>query len=213
MKNLIIIGCGGFAREVYWHAQNSLGFGEDWQIKGFLDGDVKLSAEDYEKLPANVPVLGDVDNYKICVDDVFTCAIGTPQVRKKLIEKILLRGGEFINVIRNNTYIIPTAKIGTGVIIGFNCGISDNVTIEDFVAINSGTLIGHDVVIGKNSCLMSQIEVSGNAKIGEEVFIGSHATILPRSKVGDRAFIGAGSVVLKKVKAGSKVFGNPATEI
>ena len=50
MKNLIIIGVGGFAREVYWHAQFSHGFNTEWTIKGFLDGDVKLADEEYKFL-------------------------------------------------------------------------------------------------------------------------------------------------------------------
>ena len=44
MKHLIIIGVGGFAREVYWHAQDSLGYGNEWDLKGFLDGDIKGAA-------------------------------------------------------------------------------------------------------------------------------------------------------------------------
>ena len=39
MKNLIIIGTGGFALEVYEHAQNSLGYGSEYKIKGFIDYD------------------------------------------------------------------------------------------------------------------------------------------------------------------------------
>ena len=54
MKNLIIIGAGGFAREIYWHAQKSIGFGVEWRIKGFLDGDIKLAAAEYELLPEKV---------------------------------------------------------------------------------------------------------------------------------------------------------------
>ena len=50
LKHLVIIGVGGFARECYWHAQGSIGYDEDWDIKGFLDGDVKLKSEEYEKL-------------------------------------------------------------------------------------------------------------------------------------------------------------------
>jgi len=183
VKNLIIIGVGGFGREVYWHAQNSHGFGVDWTIKGFLDGDVKLADEEYKKLPANAPVLGDVDNYKICADDVFTCAIGTPQVRKKLIEKILSRGGEFINIVRSNAYIVPTSKIGCGVFVGFSCAISDNVEIGDFVMINDGTFIGHDSTIGRNSCIMAHVEIAGNVKIGEDVFIASQSEIIPHAKI------------------------------
>lgn len=211
MKNLIIIGVGGFAREVYWHAQKSIGYGVDWTIKGFLDGDLKLAAADYELLPAEV--LGDVDSYEICADDVFTCAVGTPKARRHLIEKILARGGQFINIISTLAQIIPTAELGCGVIVSPYVGISDRAIVDDFVALNALTIIGHDAQIGKYSCVMPHANIAGKAKIGSEVFIGSGAIILPKAKVGDGATVGAGCVVLKKVRAGVTVFGNPAVEI
>lgn len=211
MKNLIIIGAGGFAREIYWHAQKSFGFGVEWRIKGFLDGDVKLAAADYELLPDKV--LGDVDSYEICAGDVFTCAVGTPKARKVLVEKISARGGEFINLISTLAYVMPTVKLGRGVIICPYVNIGDRAELEDFVAINDISIIGHDAQIGKFSCVMPHANVAGKCKIGAEVFIGSGAIILPKAKVGDGATVGAGSVVLKKVRAGAKVFGNPAIEI
>lgn len=210
MKNLIIIGVGGFAREVFWHAKKSLGFGVDWQIKGFLDGDVKLAPEDYELLPEKV--LGDVDTYEISADDVFTCAVGSPKARKILVEKILSRGGNFINIISELAEIVPTAKVGRGVIISPFVGISERAQIGDFVALNAQTIIGHDARIGNFSCAMPHVTVSGNVQIGAEVFVGSGAVLLPKAKIGDGATVGAGSVVLKKVRAGATVFGNPAIE-
>lgn len=211
MKNLIIIGVGGFAREVYWHAQKSVGCGVDWQIKGFLDGDIKLAAAEYELLPA--PVLGDVDGYEICADDVFTCAVGTPKARKVLSEKICARGGEFVNIISTLAYVMPTVEFGRGVIIAPHVCIGDGAKLDDFVAVNALTIIGHDAQISKYSCVMPQANIAGKCRIGAEVFIGSGALVLPKAKVGDGATIGAGSVVLKKVRAGAKVFGNPAIEI
>ena len=211
MKNLIIIGVGGFAREIYWHAQKSLGFGVEWQIKGFLDGDIKLEAAEYELLPDKI--LGDVDSYEICADDVFTCAVGTPKARRILVEKISARGGEFINLISTLAYVMPTVKLGRGVIICPHVNIGDRAELEDFVAVNDISIIGHDAQIGKFSCVMPHANVAGKCKIGAEVFIGSGAIILPKAKVGDGATVGAGSVVLKKVRAGAKVFGNPAIEI
>ncbi|MBQ6005988.1 MAG: acetyltransferase [Selenomonadaceae bacterium] len=210
MKNLIIIGVGGFAREVYWHAKKSLGCGVDWQIKGFLDGDVKLAAVDYELLPEKV--LGDVNTYEICADDVFTCAIGSPHARKILVEKILARGGEFINIISTLAEIVPTAEIGRGVIISPFVGVSERAIIGDFVAVNAQTIIGHDAHVGNFSSIMPHVTLSGGCKIGAEVFIGSGAVILPKAKVGDGSTVGAGCVVLKKVRAGATVFGNPAIE-
>jgi len=211
MKNLIIIGCGGFAREVYWHAQKSVGYGVDWQIKGFLDGDVKLAAAEYELLPDKV--LGDVDGYEICADDVFTCAVGTPKARKILSEKICARGGEFVNLISALAYVMPTVEFGRGVIIAPHVCIGDRAKLDDFVAVNASTIIGHDAQIGKYSCVMPQANIAGKCRIGAEVFVGSGALVLPKAKVGDGATVGAGSLVLKKVRAGAKVFGNPAIEI
>ena len=211
MKNLIIIGVGGFAREIYWHAQTARGFGVEWRIKGFLDGDIKLAAADYELLPAEV--LGDVDSYQICADDVFTCAVGTPHARKILAEKILSRGGEFINLISTLAYVMPTVKFGRGVIICPHVNIGDRAELGDFVAVNDISTIGHDAQIGEFSCVMPHATISGKCKIGAEVLIGSGAILLPKAKVGDGATVGAGAVVLKKVRAGAKVFGIPAIEI
>lgn len=211
MKNLIIIGVGGFAREIFWHAQGAIGFGVAWRIKGFLDGDVKLAAADYELLPAQV--LGDVDGYEICADDVFTCAVGTPHARKILAEKISARGGQFVNIISKLAYVMPTVKIGRGVIIAPHVDIGDHARLGDFVAVNDHATIGHDAQVGNFSCVMPHAAISGKCFLGAEVLVGSGAILLPKAKVGDGATVGAGSVVPKKVRAGTKVFGNPAIEI
>ena len=210
MKNLVIIGVGGFAREIFWHAQKSLGFDVDWQIKGFLDGDKKLSAAEYELLPEKL--LGDADGYEICADDVFTCAVGSPKARKILAEKILARGGKFINLISEQAEIVPTARLGQGVIISPFVGVSERVSLGDFVAVNAQTIIGHDARVGNFSCIMPHVAISGKVQIGAEVFVGSGAVLLPKAKIEDGATVGAGSVVLKKVRAGKTVFGNPAIE-
>ena len=211
MKNLIIVGAGNFAREVYWHAQKSLGFNTEWQIKGFLDGDIKLSQEDYKKLPA--PLLGDIESYKISEDDIFTCAVAAPNVRKKIIEKMLQRHADFTNIISSESYILPDAEIGRGVIIIHGAEVSTLAKIGDFVIMNSLVTVGHDTEIGAYSCIMPHAVICGGVKIGAGVFIGANATIIPNVKIDDGAYIGAGSVVLKKVKSCAKVFGNPAVEI
>ena len=37
MKNLIIIGAGGFGRELLSAAREAIGFGEQFRVKGYLD--------------------------------------------------------------------------------------------------------------------------------------------------------------------------------
>ena len=61
MKNLVIIGAGAFARELFYHAQGSLGYGKTWRVKGFIDGNVPIGEEEGRLLP--MPILGDVFSY------------------------------------------------------------------------------------------------------------------------------------------------------
>jgi len=70
MKHLIIIGTGALARELYWTAKDSFGYGKEWDIKGFIDGDIKVDESEYKKLLC--PVMGDIFTYQIQPNDVFT---------------------------------------------------------------------------------------------------------------------------------------------
>ena len=146
LKHLIIIGVGGFAREVYWHAQDSLGYGTEWDLKGFLDGDVKLPEEEYQKL--ELPVLGDINSYHIEEDDVFICAIGDPAIKKKLIEIILQRDGKFINLIHKTAIIHGNAKMGVGNILCPWSYVFDHAVVGNYVTFNCQSGLGHDAVIG-----------------------------------------------------------------
>lgn len=211
MKHLIIVGVGGLAREVYWHAQNSFGYMSEWDIKGFLDGDVKLKDKEYEKLPDCL--LGDVNNYEIEDDDVFICAIAVPRVREKLVIELQNRGAVFINLIHKTAQISPNSQMGIGNIICCFALLSCDCRIGNHVIMNCRSGVGHDASIGDYSSLMGNVSILGGVKVGRSTFWGEGACALPNSKIEDEAFITIRSVVFKKVKKGMKVFGNPAMPI
>jgi len=209
MKNLLIIGTGGFAREVYWHAQNSIGYGEEFLIKGFLEGNVPL-AEHYE-LP--LPVLGKVENYVIEENDVFVVAIAGANVKKIIVEMLLNKGAEFINLIHKTAMVSSSAELGKGIIICPFVMISCNTIVGNHVMFNAYSSLGHDAQIGDFSSTMGHVDITGNVKAGIGTYWGSGSRALPSSKIGDYAKVGASSVVLRKVKAGETVFGIPAMPI
>lgn len=211
MKHLIIIGVGGFAREVYWHAQDSLGYGLEWDIKGFLDGDVKLPCEEYAKL--ELPVLGDVNSYIPEQEDVFICAVASPAVRERLVGVIESRGGNFINLVHNTALVQKSARMGVGNILTCYACVNDHAELGSHIIFNARSGIGHDGKIGNFTSLMSIVDVQGGASVGKRVFIASGVHILAHAKVEDDAYVGVGSVVFKRVKKGQKVFGNPAMPI
>lgn len=211
MKKLFIIGTGGLAREVYWHAQNSIGYKTQYELKGFLEGDVPLDASKYNLLP--MQVVDNVINYEIEENDVFIIAIADGECKEKIAKIIEEKKGEFINLIHNTALVSPLAKIGKGILICPFVIISCNTSVGNHVTFNSYSDLGHDAIVGDYTSIMSHVDITGNVLVGAHTFWGSGARALPSSKIGNYARIGAGSVVLRKVKDGQTVFGVPAMPI
>lgn len=210
MKNLLIIGAGGFGREVYSWACDMYECNREWQILGFLDDDKNaLNGYDY---PINI--ISSLTDYKAQPNDIFVCAIGNPKIKQSCVEKLKKNGdAQFINIIHPSSVIAKNTKIGEGVILCPMTIVSADADLGDFVTMNSHSNVGHDTKIGKWSQISGYCDITGGVTIGEKVFMASSATILPRIKIGNDAIIGAGSVVVRNVEENTTVFGNPAKKI
>ncbi len=208
MNHLVIIGAGEFGRELYWHAQESFGFSDEFDIKGFIDDDYNPNSDRYVNLKK--PLISSIDDYEVEPEDVFICAVGSVNGREATVKKIKAKGGRFINLINRTSLIQGNVSLGEGVFIGPYTVIGDSVSIHDHVMLNTHSSIGHDAVLDDYTCVMSYVDITGCCQIGKKVFIASGARMTPSTKIGDEAYVGIGSVVLRRVKAGTKVFGNPA---
>lgn len=208
MKHLVIIGAGAFGRELYWHIQDSKGFGTDFDIKGYIVDDYYSVSE--ESLHLECPLLSSIDDYVIDKDDVFICAVGSVDGRESTVNRVIKKGGRFISIIHKTALIHGTVHIGDGVFVGPYTVIGDNVTLHDHVMLNTHSSVGHDAVLGEFTCVMSCVDITGYSQIGRKVFLASGCRMTPSTKIGEGAYVGIGSVVLRRVKANSKVFGNPA---
>ena len=208
MKNLVIAGAGEFGRELYWTIKDSIGYNNNFIIKGYIDdGDPST----FTKLQA--PLLGTISSYSIEDNDVFTCAIANPQVRELVVNKLIDKGAKFINIIHKTAIIHGSVKYGEGLILCPFTSLGDSSEIGKYVVVNGYSAIGHDCIIGDNTCIMAHCDITGHTRMGHRVFIGGGVGTVPKVKIGDDAYVGAGSVVLRKVKPRTKVFGNPAIEI
>lgn len=209
MKRLLIIGAGGFGREVMSWASHVNADQRDWEVGGFLDSNPK-ALDGYDR---KIEIVGDPLTYTPSDGDLFVCAIGDPATKLRMCRDMKARGARFL------TLIHPTAVIGLDCIIGEGCVlcpgavITTSVTLGSFVCLNVYSTVGHDAVIGDGCTLSAHTDVTGYATLGEGVFLGTHASILPNATVGDYAVVGAGSVVLRKVRAHSTVVGVPAKQI
>lgn len=210
MKHLIIIGARGYGREIFHFAKESIGYGTDFVIKGFLD-DKSDALNGYEGYP---PILDSVEDYRIEDDDVFTCALGDVRYKSKYVNLILSKGGEFINIIHNSSRIYPNTKIGRGCIICPNVHISCDIMIGDYVTIQPYSVIGHDAVIGNMCHLNCYSFMGGFSSIGDSVTMNTGAILHPKKHVANNVVIGGGAFVIRNIKKeGVTVVGNPAVEL
>lgn len=210
-KELLIICAGGFAREVLNYVLDIQKTKKvDWELKGFLSDypDVLDNLDTY-----GYKIVGDIQNYQVNENEVFTCAIGESKDRKTLCEKFLEKGAKFINVVHPLAGISSNSMIGVGNIFCPYSGVSANCKIGNFNIINAFSSIGHDAEINDFCTISSYCDITGRTKLMNGVFLGSHAVICPRVIVEENVIVGAGSVVIKKVKSNVTVFGNPAREI
>ncbi len=206
MKNLVIIGAGSFGREVFEWARDMEAHGREWSIKGFLDDNPKA----LDDFGTTAKVLSTIKAYYPEEDDVFVCAVGTPRIKQRMVQTILSRGGDFINVVHPSVIMRRDVHLGHGVILCPRVTLSCDIVLRDFVTFNLHCCVGHDVTVG-DWCQMSNLcDLCGHVVLEEGVFLGSHASILPGCRIGRDAVVGAGSVVADDVAPGVTVAGVPA---
>ncbi len=210
MKDLIIIGARGFGREVFDLAKNTQAYlDKEYQIKGFLD-DKRDALDDYSGYP---PIIDSVEGYEIKENDVFVCALGQVQPKKKYAEIILDKGGKFINLVDLQANVRSDISHLKGVLIFSFVFVSVDVTLSDFVSLQHFSCLGHDSIVGAWSHMSSYSTITGFTVLEEEVMLQTAAKVVPKKKVGKGAMVGAGSLVIKNVKPGQSVFGSPATSM
>lgn len=208
MKNLIIIAAGGMGRTIYDIARESIGYGTEFAIKGFVDDNLQ-ALDEFEGYP---PVLGKISEYQPQEDDVFVCSIGGVS-RKKCMEGIINRGGEFLTLIHKTARIGTNVKIGKGNLVAAFTSIGADATVGDYNMIQSYTVIGHDVRIGNWNRIDTHVTCVGGTVIMNEADIYTSSVLNHGVVVEDNAHVGACSFVIRRVKAGTTVMGNPARKL
>ncbi|MFE5320253.1 acetyltransferase [Paenibacillus sp. NPDC056579] len=204
MLDIIIVGAGGFGREVYLWAKDAFPENE-YRIKGFLSP----NPHDLDYFRTEAKIIGDENTYDIQENDRFLFAIGNIDIKKRVVTQLKQRGAQFLTLIHPTAIVTPTATIGEGVILCPFVTVSDHVEIGNFVMMNFYSSCGHDAKVGDYSILCPYATVNGFSILQDEVFLASHSTVTPRKKVGYRAQVSANSVVMYDVPDYNFVFGVP----
>lgn len=208
-RKVIIVGAGGFGREVLTWILDSKGTFPSLDVIGFIDDETyALKGYTYD-----LPIITSIQDYQPEPEVSLVMGIGSPKIKETVAELLEARGAKFFSFIHRTSIVGSNVFLGKGCVLCPNSILTCDVTLGDFVTINCFSGAGHDASIGSFSTLSAHVDITGFAKVGKGVFFGSRATVLPKVQIEDNAVIGAGSVVIKNVKKGTTVFGNPAKVI
>lgn len=208
MKDIVIIGASGFAKEVAFLIEDINKEKNEWNIIGFVDNDESLigtKINGYE-------VIGD-DNWLMEQELYVVCGIGASIVRKKIMSKLEKSKNKFPVLIHPNVVYSDTVSFGEGTIVCAGNIITVNIDIGKHTIINLASTIGHDTVVGDYTTILPGVNVSGNVNLGECTSIGTGAAIIQGVSVGENTVVGAGAVVVKDLPANCTAVGAPAKAI
>jgi sugar O-acyltransferase (sialic acid O-acetyltransferase NeuD family) len=205
-ERLVIVGGGGFGRELLCWAADCEAAGRLPPVAGIIDdSDDPLAGYDY-----STSRLGGIEDYRPAEGDLLVMAIGDPAAKRRAAEKLGGRGGRFATLVHPSAVVAHSARLDEGVVICPQGLVSADASVGRLVIINALSSVGHDVRVGDYSTLSAHVDLTGFVSVGEGVLVGSGAKVLPKVKVGDGATIGAGATVYRSVPAGATVYAAPA---
>lgn len=206
-QELLIVGAGGFAREVaaWWVDAPEITL--QWSLLGCADPSANQDL--FGQLGCRL--LGSDDEAVVEAPNAwFVVAIDEVSVRQKLARIYSDAGLRSATLVHPGADMGRTVRLSEGVIICAGARITTNVAIGAHAHVDRGVEIGHDCEVGAYAAIRPRALLSGGVSIGSAATVGSGAIILPGINVGPRARVGAGAVVTRDVPSGVTVVGVPA---
>jgi sugar O-acyltransferase (sialic acid O-acetyltransferase NeuD family) len=211
LKTVVIVGAGGFGREVLEIFNDCNKVYEEWDVLGFVDDDVDLHDKVFNGYPVlgNIEWLGQAKRTNVgCV-----CAVGNCASRKRIVEKLHRMGINFYRVIHPSVIISESVEMGHDVIICAGSILTVDIKIGDHVHIDTNCTVAHDAVLENYCRLGPGVRMSGETHLREGVYVGTGATLIQQVSVGKWTTIGAGAAVINNIPANVVVVGVPARTV
>lgn len=212
MRDLLILGTSGHAREIAWLVEEINADAPQYRIAGF----VASSAEEKGQAVGAYQVRAcDAELPDLPRSTVLAMGIATPAIVRKVLARLDSTSGfEFPNLIHPDVCWQRTSlRLGHGNLVCAGALLTTDITLGNFNLLNRRVQIGHDCRLGDRNVLNPGAILSGGVHLGDDCLIGSGAVILQNIVIGSGAVIGAGAVVTRSVPPGVTAVGVPARKM
>jgi|TARA_B110000240_G_C13480647_1_gene445125 sugar O-acyltransferase (sialic acid O-acetyltransferase NeuD family) len=209
MKDIVIIGSGGFAKEVVFLIEECNKTEKEWNILGFIDEEKDLIIGKHKVYETDEWLLN--LNKEIYV--VF--GIGNPTLIKEIHLKLEINSNLiFPNIIHPNVVgDWEGIELGKGNLFCASNTLTTGIKIGDFNIFNLDCTIGHDSIFGSYNVINPSANISGGVEIADNVLIGTNVTILQYKKIFSNVIVGASSLVTKDIVEEGVYVGSPVVKI
>jgi len=209
MKKIVIVGSGGFAKEVAFLIDDINKTRMEWEILGYIDEEIGESNGKYK-------VFNNDDWLESTDTEIYVVfGLGDPVLVKKLVLRFMNNKN-----LKYPTLIHPNVvgdweriKTGKGNIICAGNIFTTDISMGSFNIFNLDCTIGHDVIIGNYNIINPSVNISGGANLANEILLGTGSQILQYKIISDKIILGAGAVVTKDLTESGIYVGSPAKKI
>lgn len=208
MKDIVIVGAGGFGREVAWLIENINDVKSEWHILGFVDDNPEIQGVSFNEYK----VIGTIEWLK-SQEMYVVFAIGNPITKKKLVTSLSSSKNQYPVLIHPNVLFSKSVSFGEGCIICAGNILTTDITCGKHVILNLSCSVGHDVVIGDYCTILPAVRISGKVELAECVSVGTNSALIQGVKVGTNTIIGLSSAVVKDLPENCTAVGIPAKPI
>jgi sugar O-acyltransferase (sialic acid O-acetyltransferase NeuD family) len=204
-KQLIIFGCGQIAQLAHYYFSTD----SKYEVIAFTVDEAYVTEENFCDLPV-VPFEKLVNKYSPENYHVFV-ALSYSKLNEIRKEKYLASKALGYQIA---SYVSSSATVLNNEVIGENCFILEDNTIQPFATIGnnvtlwSGNHIGHHSTIKDHCFIASHVVISGGVEVFESCFVGVNVTLRDHIKIGEKCVIGAGALLLADAEPYGVYIGN-----
>lgn len=209
MRDLVIIGCGGFGREVADVVDSINRVNPTWNLIGFIDD--TPNPKNIERVEQRgSTVVGSIDRARLDARPHYVVGVGDSTTREHLAARAERRNWVPATLVHPTAAVGADVVLGPGVVVCAHVAVGSDVSIGRHVHLDRAVQVGHDSALGDFVTVHPAAVISGTCDIQPHVELGTNCTLLPGIEIGAGATVGAAACVVRNVAEGQTVKGVPA---